>query len=104
MSEPPNASSAPPGTLHGRRAFLRAVAALATAAALPEAVPAQTAGPAPAPDAGVAPYLALDEEEASFTEALVDTLCPADHLTPSGTACGLALFFDRQLAGAYGQG
>jgi len=31
-------------------------------------------------------------------------LIPADDLTPSGTACGVATFIDRQLAGAWGSG
>ena len=35
---------------------------------------------------------------------MVDTFIPADGLTPSGTDCGVAVFIDRQLAGAYGTG
>lgn len=35
---------------------------------------------------------------------MVDVMCPADVLTPTGTSCGLVHFIDRQLAGAFGQG
>lgn len=49
-------------------------------------------------------WLTLTRPEAAFIEAAVDTLIPADDLTPSGSDCGLAIFIDRQLAGAYGNG
>ncbi len=49
-------------------------------------------------------YQHFSVEEAAFVEALVDTMCPADQLTPSGSACGLATYIDRQLSGAYGNG
>ena len=42
--------------------------------------------------------------EAAFIEAVVDVFVPADELTPSGTDLGLAVFIDRQLAGAWGKG
>ena len=31
-------------------------------------------------------------------------MCPADAITPNGVDCGIANYFDRQLAGAFGQG
>src|SRR6185437_1569742 len=31
-------------------------------------------------------------------------MCPADHLTPNGVDCGLAVYIDRQLAGGFGKG
>jgi gluconate 2-dehydrogenase gamma chain len=34
---------------------------------------------------------------------MVNALCPADHMTPSGTTCGLATFIDRQLDGEFGR-
>ena len=37
-------------------------------------------------------------------EAAVDTLIPADNLSPSASQCGVVTFIDRQLAGAYGSG
>jgi gluconate 2-dehydrogenase gamma chain len=46
----------------------------------------------------------LTPVEAAFTETMVNVRCPADHLTPDGTTCGLARFIDRQLAGSFGGG
>jgi choline dehydrogenase-like flavoprotein len=65
--------------------------------------PAETAPttPSPAPPAG---YQSLSPDEPAFAEALVNIMCPADHLTPDGVECGLAIFIDRQLAGGFGQG
>ena len=49
-------------------------------------------------------YTFLSAPEAAFIEAAVDRFIPADELTPSGTDCGVAIFVDRQLAGAWGGG
>ena len=49
------------------------------------------------------PYSSLSRHEAAFTEAMVKTLCPADHLTLDGAACGLASAVDRELAGDFGK-
>ena len=49
-------------------------------------------------------YTFLTAPEAAFIEAAVDRLIPADDLTPGGTDCGVAVFIDRQLAGAWGSG
>jgi gluconate 2-dehydrogenase gamma chain len=35
---------------------------------------------------------------------MVNVMCPADEYTPNGVDCGLAIFMDRQLSGAFGQG
>ena len=94
-----------------RRDFLKGAGAAGTAAAtaLSGAVsaPAQalTAPPAkeasaPAPEA----LLTLTATEAAFLSAAYDSLIPADKLSPSGTDCGLVIFIDRQLAGAWGGG
>ncbi len=48
-------------------------------------------------------YQSLSTRDAAFTERLVSVLCPADHLTPNGVTCGLAMFIDRQLAGDFGR-
>ena len=53
---------------------------------------------------GVAGYLSFGPDEAAFVEAMVNVMCPADHLTPSGVDCGLAVYIDRQLAGGFGKG
>ena len=78
-----------------------AVAALAGTSLVPpaEAAPAPTAA-APEPEI----WLTLNATEAAFIKAAVDTLIPADNLTPSGSDCGVAVFIDRQLAGAFGNG
>jgi gluconate 2-dehydrogenase gamma chain len=62
--------------------------------------PAQAAVPGPTPE----PPLALNATEYAFIVAAVDTLIPADALGPSGSDCGVAVFIDRQLGGAFGAG
>jgi gluconate 2-dehydrogenase gamma chain len=80
-----------------------AVATVATAGAVgaAHAEPSATTAPTTMPPAG---YQSLSLDEAAFVEALVNVMCPADHLTPNGVDCGLAVFMDRQLAGGFGQG
>jgi gluconate 2-dehydrogenase gamma chain len=65
----------------------------------------------PKPEAGAAPQganeealLTLTAVEAAFFSAVADTMIPADELSPSGSACGVTIFVDRQLAGAWGGG
>jgi gluconate 2-dehydrogenase gamma chain len=68
--------------------------------------PAQAQTPAaPAPSAPQAePLLLLNETEHAFVVAAVDTIIPADELSPSGSDCGCAVYIDRQLASAWGGG
>jgi len=87
---------------------LRAATALTGLAVLPGSVCAterNAAAPVtePAEDPPLI-YLALDPDEAGFVEHLVEVMCPADELTPGGVECGLAIFIDRQLTGAFGRG
>lgn len=49
-------------------------------------------------------YLSLGPQEAACVEALVNVMCPADAMTPNGVDCGLHIYIDRQLAGAWGRG
>src|SRR6185437_7277086 len=49
-------------------------------------------------------YLTLTEAEAAFLKAAVDTIIPADELSPSGSECGVVDFIDCELAGPYGEG
>jgi len=89
-----------------RRDFLK-TAGLGTAAALAGGIPAAApAAAAPAAPLASEPevWLALTPTEQAFVKAAVDTIIPADDLTPSGTDCGLATFIDRQLAGGFGNG
>jgi gluconate 2-dehydrogenase gamma chain len=91
-----------------RRNFLlgagTAVAAGLTPAAPAEAQqakPAESAAPQAANDDAL---LTLTATEAAFFSAVADTMIPADELSPSGSACGVTIFIDRQLAGAWGGG
>jgi gluconate 2-dehydrogenase gamma chain len=67
-------------------------------------VPAAVGTPAAAGTSAADTYHSLGPDEAAFVEALVDVMCPADALSPSGVDCGLAIYIDRQLAGPYGKG
>ena len=97
-----------------RRDFLKgAVGAVGTAAITTvgseqaRAQPAAAATPAPSlapPTPDEEAPLTLTATEHAFIVAAVDALIPADDLSPSGSACGVAVFIDRQLAGAYGMG
>src|SRR5262249_36837703 len=101
MSEQPN-----------RRDFLKTVGTVGAsgiaAAVGVDGVEAQTRPGAAAPAWRAVPvshaYTFLTAPEAAFIEAAVDRLIPADDLTPGGTDCGVAVFIDRQLAGAWGSG
>ncbi len=90
----------------GRRDFLRMTTALTGLVTLPVAVGAAEASATPAHQTDATPmvYLALDPGEADFVEQLVNVMCPPDGLAASGVECGLATFFDRQLAGSFGRG
>lgn len=99
-----------------RRIFLSRIggasgAALALPALLgglaPSPVPAQAAtavAVASGAQAGPAGYLSLGPQEGACVEALINVMCPADALTPNGVDCGLHVYIDRQLAGAWGRG
>ena len=90
-----------------RREFLKQAAAIAGVAAVAGTVVAagdsRTAN-APSEAAPFVGYEFFSPEEAAFVEALLNVMCPADQYTPNGVDCGLATFFDRQLAGPFGQG
>src|ERR1700726_2945340 len=89
-----------------RRDFLKGAVVGTAALATGGPAAAQTAAPASAAQASpdAEPLLTLTATEHAFIVAAVDTLIPADELSPSGSACGVAAFIDRQLAGAYGSG
>ena len=95
-----------------RRDFLKgaglAGTAVATALSGNHATPAEAqtqakdaGAPATAAPEGL---ITLTATEAAFLSAAYDTFIPADKLSPSGTDCGLVIFIDRQLAGAWGGG
>jgi gluconate 2-dehydrogenase gamma chain len=90
-----------------RRKFLlgAGLAGTAVAAGLTQPAAADAAAPAastalPPPE----PLLILNETQHAFVVAAVDTLIPADELSPSGSDCGCAVYIDRQLASAWGGG
>ena len=90
-----------------RRDFIAGAAGAAALLPIP-GTPA-TAAPASEPGSNAnhpapAGYTLLGPEEATFVEAMVNVMCPADALTPNGTDCGLATYIDRQLAGDFGKG
>jgi gluconate 2-dehydrogenase gamma chain len=89
-----------------RRDFLKGamIGTAALAAGNPAPAAAQAPASVPSTDADAQPVLTLTATEQAFIVAAVDTLIPADELSPSGSACGVATFIDRQLAGAYGMG
>jgi gluconate 2-dehydrogenase gamma chain len=95
-----SASSIPGGRRHGRcgrpgdtraNAGRAQVAPAAATTALPSTTEAEG-------------LLTLTAVEHAFIVAAVDTLIPADELSPSGSDCGVATFIDRQLASAWGGG
>jgi gluconate 2-dehydrogenase gamma chain len=92
-----------------RRKFLvgAGLAGTAVAAGLAQSDKAQAQAPAatpPTPGPQSEPLLYLNETEHAFVVAAVDTLIPADELSPSGSDCGCAVYIDRQLASAWGGG
>ena len=89
-----------------RRRFLLGAGLAGTAIAAGIAEPAEAQPPAPAPAAASpAPdtFVTLTASEAAFIVAAVDTLIPADELSPSGSDCGVAVFIDRQLGSEIGR-
>jgi gluconate 2-dehydrogenase gamma chain len=95
-------------TIPRRRFLLGAgIAGTAVATGFAPAEPAAAQAPAAAAAPATAqpePLLVLNETEHAFIVAAVDTLIPADELSPSGSDCGIATFIDRQLASAWGGG
>ena len=91
-----------------RRDFLKGAmvgtAALAAGTPSQPAVAQTAAVQTAAASADAEALLTLTATEHAFVVAAVDTLIPADDLSPSGSACGVATFIDRQLGGAYGMG
>ena len=93
-----------------RRKFLLGAGLAGTALATGMSDPVEAQPPVPAtaqsapqpPDAE--PFVTLTAIEAAFITAAVDTLIPADELSPSGSDCGVAIFIDRQLGSAWGGG
>lgn len=58
----------------------------------------------PPTSAPLGPWLHFNALEAATVEALADRIIPPDPKTPGGKDAGCAVYIDRQLAGAYGEG
>jgi gluconate 2-dehydrogenase gamma chain len=67
--------------------------------AAPTPAQASTTTPVPQPT-----YTFFNADEATWVEAAVNHMIPADDLTASGVDLGVAYFIDQQLAGGFGQG
>ena len=87
-----------------RRNFLLGAGTAVAAGLAPSPAEAQTAAAAPVTAAAPEGSLTLTANEQAFIVAIVDTFIPADELSPSGSDCGVVVFIDRQLAGAWGAG
>lgn len=87
-----------------RRGFLTGAGAAGAGAAALTGVPLSKAEAAPAQAETPQTWLVLTADEVAFFSAAADTMIPADALSPSGTDCGIPVFIDRQLAGAWGAG
>jgi gluconate 2-dehydrogenase gamma chain len=108
--ENPNAVTSSIGVaLNSRRRFIKRAA---TSAALIAASTSKAANSTPAPEqpqnaiatTTSAGYTFLQPAEADFVEALVDHMVPADNLSAGGTDLGINIYFDRALAGNWGNG
>jgi gluconate 2-dehydrogenase gamma chain len=92
-----------------RRRFLLGAGLAGTAMAAGIAEPLEAQQPTASPPAAASPqepepFVTLTALETAFIVAAVDTLIPADELSPSGSDCGVAIFIDRQLGSAWGGG
>src|SRR5271166_1202732 len=72
----------------------------ASASGTEESKAAPASVPTTEPDA----FVTLTAPEAAFMVAAVDTIIPADELSPAGSECGVAVFIDRQLGSDWGGG
>jgi len=89
-----------------RRRFLLGAGTAVAAGFAPPAANAEGQSP-PARSTAAAepePLLTLTASEHAFIVAAIDTLIPADELSPAASDCGVATFIDRQLASAWGGG
>jgi gluconate 2-dehydrogenase gamma chain len=80
-----------------RRTFIQTAGAVVVAAALPSSTVAQRSD-------GRTAYRFFSAAEASFVEAAVERLIPAEPEWPGAGAAGVPNYIDLQLAGPYGAG
>jgi gluconate 2-dehydrogenase gamma chain len=70
----------------------------------PAAAASAEAAQAPARASSARAFTFFTPDEAAFVEAAIDRIIPADDLGPGAADADVAIFIDRQLAGAYGSG
>jgi gluconate 2-dehydrogenase gamma chain len=100
-----------------RRGFLKMVGAAGAATALPFSDTAQAAEKTrasahaahnhvakAASRQGAVGYQFFNVNESAFIETAVDTLIPKDSVGPGAAELGVAIYIDRQMAGAFGKG
>lgn len=94
-----------------RRSLLASTASLLFMSSVPQASARTIGGSIPWKPFAASPpdqpaqgeaWTFFTSEEAATVEAIVETLIPADELSPSGKDAGCAVFIDRQLAGPFG--
>jgi len=88
-----------------RRRFLKSLGVLSAAGHLPAGLVSAEAPAPPATIGGDVPTPAFEyftAPEVAFVEAALSRLIPADELGPGAKEAGVAVFIDRQLAGAFG--
>src|SRR6516164_5707233 len=89
-----------------RRDFLLGAGTAVAAGLAPASAGSAEQSSAAPPPAAAEPdaFVTLTAPEAAFIVAAVDTIIPADELSPAGSDCGVAVFIDRQLGSAWGGG
>src|SRR6218665_3839160 len=87
-----------------RRHFLRQAISVAGAALVATGANAANAANTPAAMPAPVGYQCFSADEAAFTETMVNVMCPAAQFTPNGVDCGLAIFIEPRLGGAFGEG
>jgi gluconate 2-dehydrogenase gamma chain len=86
-----------------RRVFLKTLGAASMTGAAPAgAAAAPSTDSARAAAEPIETYVYLSTAEVAFLEAALARLIPADELGPGAKEAGVAVFIDRQLAGAFG--
>jgi gluconate 2-dehydrogenase gamma chain len=88
----------------GTASAAAAVPQVASAAAMPMDMAANTAQPGGSAPLGNEPeaYSYFTEPEATFLEAAVERLIPTDEHGPGARSAGVAFFIDQQMVGAFG--
>ena len=91
----------------GRRRFLKGLGVLSAAGSIPGSLvsggaPAEITTNVAAPETPPEAFTCLTPREVAFVEAALARLIPADELGPGAKEAGVAVFIDRQLAGAFG--